>query len=443
MDKIKTSHLIYFFILLFPLINFVLPFLIFGDDMNIRIYPIGSYDDGVKLAGENFFNDKGVYSLGTHQGIIYKINPKNIYISMLYILIFFLVSVFTFVFRNKNLNYDINFFQNKKKKYLQILFMNFVFVLSINYFELREISNLFHNILIILKISLLYVGLLLLFESKNKKELIFFLFLLFVIFFYIIDFRSRTNLPIAYSVIFYSYYLTIISCIFIALKKRLTFINLIIFGIIFTMLISVIFLWKENLRSYSDFNWNKLSKKIHNNIINKPFNSDNILINVLSHPISRINKLDQFSYVVEINENHKILLGKSYIPLISKFIPRQLWVNKPSEVFGNKYGTEYQLLPSYDTKSSVGVSTLIEAYINFRFLGIISLAIFYGLIYRVINYYIFMNKEKSIYFSFLLVMISIFISFTSESNLSSGLGGSLQMIFIAIIYNTLKKKYDT
>ena len=209
------------------------------------------------------------------------------------------------------------------------------------------------------------------------------------------------------------------------------------------MLISVIFLWKENLRSYSDFNWNKLSKKIHNNIINKPFNSDNILINVLSHPISRINKLDQFSYVVEINENHKILLGKSYIPLISKFIPRQLWVNKPSEVFGNKYGTEYQLLPSYDTKSSVGVSTLIEAYINFRFLGIISLAIFYGLIYRVINYYIFMNKEKSIYFSFLLVMISIFISFTSESNLSSGLGGSLQMIFIAIIYNTLKKKYDT
>ena len=441
MEKIKTSHLIYFFVLLFPLTNFVLPFFFYGDEMSIRIYVEGTFTE-TRLPvmpvppAENhiFFPDDGVYSFGKPQGYEHKIDPKSIYISMLYVLIFFLTIFFTFAFKNKNLSFEIEFLKNNKKQNLLLLFFLFIFIFSIKYFELKNISNLFDNLLILSKIFLLFFSCLLIFISRNKKELFFFVFLLFAIFSYIIDLRSNVNLPITYNLIFYSYFLSFILCIFLALKKKLTFMNLIALGVAGIFLISVSFLWKENLRSYSNYNWSKLSKKIDIGIINKPFGSNNILLSTLSAPITRINKLDQLSFIVEKKDDIDQLWGKSYVPLFTKFIPRNFWKDKPQEIFGNKYGREYKLIPSYDTSTSVGASTLVEAYINFKFLGIIFLAIFYGLIYRVLNYYIYINRKKNNYLSFLLVTICIFISITSESNLSSGLGGALQMIFIAIIY---------
>lgn len=435
---------------MFPLSNFLLPFFIFGDEINIRIYLEGSFFADVKPNEDNIFPDEGIYNLAKPQGHIHKINPGSIYVSILYVLIFFFTAFFTFAFRNKYLNYEVNFLLNKKREYFQIFFLFLIFVLSINYFELKKVSNLFENLILISKIFILFISCSLMFTSKNKKELALFMILVFLSFLFIIELRSKSNLPISYNLIFYFYFLSFIICIFLNLKNKLTFINLTILGIAGIIFISTSFIWKENLRSYSDYNWNKVSQKIDIGIINKPFGSNNIIYSVLSAPISRINKLDQFSYIVETRKNHELLYGKSYIPLLSKFIPRQLWKDKPTEIFGNKYGRNYKLIPSYDITTSVGASTLIEAYINFRFLGIIFLAIFYGLVYRILNFYIHKNREKNTYLSFLLILISIFISLTSESNLSSGLGGALQMIFIAVIYNSFikicknrSKKYET
>ncbi len=436
MQRIRTSHLIYFFIILFPLSNFLVPFLIYGDEINIRIYLEGSFTD-VKTNENMFFPDKGDYSIRKHQGYVHKINSESIYISMIYVLIFFLTAFFTFAFRNKYLSYDVNFLVSKKKEYFITLFLFFIIVLSINFFELKKVSNLFNNIILISKIFILFISCSLIFTSKNKKELAIFMILTGSLFLYIIELRSKYNLPITYNLIFYSYFLSFVFCIFLNLKKKLTFTSLTILGITGILLISISFLWKTNLRSYSDYNWDKLSKKIDIEIINKPFGSNNIIYSVLSAPISRINKLDQFSYIVETKKNHKILYGESYIPLLTKFIPRQLWKNKPTEIFGNKYGRDYKLIPSYDKTTSVGASTLIESYVNFRFLGIVFLAIFYGLMYRILNFYIHKNKEKNTNLSFLLISICIFISITSESNLSNGLGGALQWIFLAIIYNII------
>ena len=38
------------------------------------------------------FSDDGVYSFSKHQGYVYNINSKNVYISLLYVLIFFLTA---------------------------------------------------------------------------------------------------------------------------------------------------------------------------------------------------------------------------------------------------------------------------------------------------------------------------------------------------------------
>ena len=98
-------------------------------------------------------------------------------------------------------------------------------------------------------------------------------------------------------------------------------------------------------------------------------------------------------------------------------------------------------LPDYDKKTSVGLSTLIESYINFGFTGILLLGLFYGLLYRYLNNLIYDVKDNS-HLSFFFIYISIFISITSESNLSSGLGGAVQIFIIAIIIKSLIKKNE-
>ena len=113
MEKIRTSHILYFFILLFPLSNFILPFLIYGNEMNIRIYTDGSFSE--ILPDQNIiFPDKGTYINEPPQGTVYKIDPKSIYLSIIYTLIFIITTIFIFTFKNKKLNYEINFLKNDK-----------------------------------------------------------------------------------------------------------------------------------------------------------------------------------------------------------------------------------------------------------------------------------------------------------------------------------------
>tara|TARA_B100000963_G_scaffold322947_1_gene307369 strand:+ start:215 stop:1552 length:1338 start_codon:yes stop_codon:yes gene_type:complete len=434
MNKIKTSHIIYFFILLFPLSNFLLPFLVYGNDMYIRIYLEGSFYDHTPIENATF-DEKGIYSTDKPQGIEHKINPFNIYQSIIFFLIFLLVSVFIFIFKNKNLSYDINFFKESKIKYFLLLLFFLVLVYVIDYYKLKNYSNFFINLSIVTKIFVLLFSSLFLFSSKNIKEVFFSILLVFLSLILIVETRHSSNIPMTYSLIFNIYFLLFILITFLALKKKITFVNTIIIFLISCLILLFSFLWKENIKSYSNYNWNKLSKKIHINTINKPFGSESILGSVISIPLTRINKLDQFSYILEKKDDFKLLLGESYIPLLTKFIPRQLWKNKPEETFGNKYGRDYRLIPPYDFTTSVGASTIIEAYINFRIPGLIFLAIFYGLLFRILNFFIYKYRENNIYSSFLFIIISIFISLTSESNLSSGLGGVIHIAIIIIAFN--------
>tara|TARA_B100000575_G_scaffold289958_1_gene292729 strand:- start:5216 stop:6538 length:1323 start_codon:yes stop_codon:yes gene_type:complete len=438
MEKIRTSHILYFFILLFPLSNFILPFLIYGNEMNIRIYTDGSFSE--ILPDQNIiFPDKGTYINEPPQGTVYKIDPKSIYLSIIYTLIFIITTIFIFTFKNKKLNYEINFLKNDKVLYLKLFFFFFIITTLIQYYKLSEVSNFFYNLLILSKIYLIFISCQLLFISRNKYEIIIFILFLIFSFIFIVDLRSKINLPSTYNLIFNFYFLTFIISIFLSFKKKLKLTYIILIGFISILMISIAFLWKENLRSYSYFNWNKLSSKIDVYNVNKPFGNSEVISSVLVAPLARVNKLDQFSYIIEKKDYNEMLLGKSYTPIFSKFIPRQLWKNKPQEVFGNEYARKYKFIPSYDKTTSVGSSTLIESYINFGFWGILLLSIFYGFIYRLINHYIYVLKDKSVYLSFLFIVISLFISITSESNLSSGFGGAIQMFVVALILKSFIK----
>jgi hypothetical protein len=63
--------------------------------------------------------------------------------------------------------------------------------------------------------------------------------------------------------------------------------------------------------------------------------------------------------------------GKSLAPLLTKFIPRELWPDKPKENFGNIFGHRYGLIAPTDHKTSVNIPWMIEFYINFGNLGVV------------------------------------------------------------------------
>ena len=407
--------------------------------MNIRIYLDGTYHTIEDNEASNVFYEDGIYTFGEPQGFVYNVSAQNIYLSLFYTLIFFSVCFFVFLYKNRKANYKIDFLNADKNKLFKLLLLLFVIIHLINFFELSRISNIFYNIHLVSKIFLLLVTCQLLFKSKNKKSFFLYLVLLVIVFYFISQLRSGTNLPITYNLIFNFLFLILITCLIISAKNKIKLINIFLLGFFTSIVLISTFIWKENLRSYSNYDWNKLSNKIHIYVINKPFGTDSRLISVLTAPIKRINKLDQFSYIIEKRNEHDLLLGKTYIPILSKFIPRQLWPNKPQETFGNDYGRSYMFIPDYDKTTSVGLSTLIESYINFGFTGILLLGLFYGLLYRYLNNLIYDVKDNN-HLSFLFIFISIFLSITSESNLSSGLGGAVQIFIIAIIIKSLIKK---
>jgi hypothetical protein len=73
--------------------------------------------------------------------------------------------------------------------------------------------------------------------------------------------------------------------------------------------------------------------------------------------------------------------GETYLSIPYMFIPRAFWPEKPSRHFWNKYGRSYGVLSADDFDTSVGVSYLAEAYMNFGYPGMYLLAVVIGLFF--------------------------------------------------------------
>jgi hypothetical protein len=72
--------------------------------------------------------------------------------------------------------------------------------------------------------------------------------------------------------------------------------------------------------------------------------------------------------------------GYSYWPILTKFVPRILWPNKPKEEMGQLFGHTYNLLAEDNLTTSMNNPILAEGYMNFGIFGIIVVTIFMGLI---------------------------------------------------------------
>ena len=74
--------------------------------------------------------------------------------------------------------------------------------------------------------------------------------------------------------------------------------------------------------------------------------------------------------------------GVTYIPLLTKLIPRAVYPDKPQEVSGQAFGHRYGLISNENLNTTVNLPQLVECYVNFGVPGVIVGMFLIGLLYR-------------------------------------------------------------
>ncbi|WP_202950693.1 O-antigen polysaccharide polymerase Wzy [Pseudanabaena sp. PCC 6802] len=118
--------------------------------------------------------------------------------------------------------------------------------------------------------------------------------------------------------------------------------------------------------------------------------------------------------------------GKTYLPLLTSFIPRIVWPDKPELRVGNEFGKRYNYLNANDFTTSFNLPWIVEMYANFGYWGVIfgmSLAgIFLSLIEAKLN------DSRMSALEFIVGCAASFSLVYQESNFALMIGGLIPLI---------------
>ncbi|MFQ4140799.1 hypothetical protein U2718_001115 [Chlorogloeopsis sp. ULAP02] len=64
--------------------------------------------------------------------------------------------------------------------------------------------------------------------------------------------------------------------------------------------------------------------------------------------------------------------GETYLPLLTSYIPRAVWPEKPVLNTGNEFGRRYKIIDVNDFVTSVNLPMIVEMYVNFGSWGVIT-----------------------------------------------------------------------
>ena len=73
--------------------------------------------------------------------------------------------------------------------------------------------------------------------------------------------------------------------------------------------------------------------------------------------------------------------GKTYESLLTKFIPRVLWPDKPKETLSHEFGHRYSLLNETDHVTAMNLPWLVELWVNFGPLGLVIGMVLFGIMF--------------------------------------------------------------
>ncbi len=149
----------------------------------------------------------------------------------------------------------------------------------------------------------------------------------------------------------------------------------------------------------------------------------------------RINHLALLSAVIrDTPSSQPYLYGKTYIPLLTKAIPRMIWRGKPIEDLGNRWAVKYGFLSENDTTTSYNLPWLVEMYMNGGTVGVVIVMLVLGIAFRFLWLRIISVSIGAATYATGLVIAQALVFV--ESNLSMQLGGVIA--FVIFLWVLLK-----
>jgi len=112
--------------------------------------------------------------------------------------------------------------------------------------------------------------------------------------------------------------------------------------------------------------------------------------------IGRLSLLESVSGSIRIVKRSiwEYYYGKTYLWALTGVVPKILWNNKPDLSFGTEFGHASGMLKKTNNVTSISVTYIGEAYLNFGFFG---MAIFflYGIVSSVLYNWVLRRKNSS------------------------------------------------
>jgi len=146
--------------------------------------------------------------------------------------------------------------------------------------------------------------------------------------------------------------------------------------------------------------------------------------------IERLLDLAPFSAVIYYTPNlFPYLNGETFIPMLTKFIPRAIYPDKPEDRVGNIWGKRYGFVAEQDDKTWYNMPWLVEMYINFGIPGIMSMMFLTGLLIVLLSRIFVDGAVSVVEYGVAIIILRPLIY--PHGNLSNQLGGILlNIIFI-------------
>jgi hypothetical protein len=208
------------------------------------------------------------------------------------------------------------------------------------------------------------------------------------------------------------------------------------------LIVFLVFMFNPLKQKYREYTWQSpnafsLVEKsvIFGDVFEEHYKNKNILEEIAEDKsvIHRVANIGLFSYVIALTPDYiPFWFGESYRTLWTSFIPRFLWPGKPQATIGQDFGHRYLLLQVYDKGTSINLPWLIEFYINFGILGVLSGMFFVGIFFRLLL--IKLNVPIKARMEYVLAVTITFSLFYAESNFSLMVGGMLPTFILFIIF---------
>jgi hypothetical protein len=120
------------------------------------------------------------------------------------------------------------------------------------------------------------------------------------------------------------------------------------------------------------------------------------LTEAMEKTFARMNHLHVTGAVIEDTPSvEPFLKGQTYLPLLTKWIPRAVWSNKPQERLGNEWAQRYGYLGEEDFGTSFNLPWLTEMFINFGWLGVFGIHLAVGFGFRALHQ-LFLDRPVSL-----------------------------------------------